>query len=65
VGVAPVAGIGLLMGFRTSAGLAGWLGVAGLLLLLTVALTWLSVAFGMAWERVLELCAERGYPINP
>ena len=39
------------MGFRTSAGLAGWLGAAGLLLLLTVALTWLSVAFGLVADR--------------
>lgn len=50
-GVVLVAGVGLLMGFRTSTGLAGWLGAAGLLLLLTVALTWLSVAFGIVADR--------------
>jgi ABC-2 type transport system permease protein len=46
-----VAGVGLLMGFRATAGPAGWLGAAGLLLLLTVALTWLSVAFGVVADR--------------
>lgn len=51
VGVVLVAGVGLLMGFRSSAGLAGWLGAAGLLVLLTVALTWLSVAFGVVADR--------------
>ena len=51
LGVVLVAGVGLLMGFRSSAGLAGWLGAAGLLLLLTVALTWLSVAFGVVADR--------------
>ena len=50
-GVVLVTGVGLAMGFRSSAGLAGWLGAAGLLLLLTVALTWLSVALGIVAER--------------
>lgn len=51
VGLVLVAGAGLAMGFRASAGLAGWLGAAGLLLLLTVALTWLSVALGIVADR--------------
>ena len=51
VSVVLVAGVGLAMGFRTAAGLAGWLGAAGLLLLLTVALTWLSVALGVVADR--------------
>ncbi len=51
VSVVLVAGVGLLMGFRATAGLAGRAGAAGLLLLLTVALTWLSVAFGLVADR--------------
>lgn len=39
--------VALLMGFRSSAGVAGWLAVAGILVLFTLALTWLAVIPGM------------------
>jgi ABC-2 type transport system permease protein len=38
----------LLLGYRPGAGAAGWLGAAGLLLLLAIALTWLCLALGLA-----------------
>ncbi|MBN9748185.1 ABC transporter permease [Amycolatopsis sp. A1MSW2902] len=48
VSVAAVIGAALLMGFRSTAGLPAWLAVAGLLLLFTLALTWLAVIAGLA-----------------
>ncbi|MFI1181804.1 ABC transporter permease [Streptomyces sp. NPDC020799] len=47
VSIAAVVGVALLMGFRPSAGPAEWLAAAGLLTLLTFALTWLSAAIGL------------------
>jgi ABC-2 type transport system permease protein len=43
-----VLGFALLLGFRPDAGVAGWLGAIGLLLLLGIALTWLCLALGLA-----------------
>ena len=39
--------VGLVMGFRTSAGLLAWLAVAGILALFTLALTWIAVIAGL------------------
>ncbi|WP_157244981.1 ABC transporter permease [Nonomuraea typhae] len=39
--------VALLMGFRSSAGLLAWLSVAGILLLFTLALTWLAIIPGL------------------
>ncbi|MEU6587450.1 ABC transporter permease [Nocardia sp. NPDC046763] len=43
-----VVGIALLMGFRTDAGLPAWLAVIGILLLFTLALTWIAVIAGLS-----------------
>jgi ABC-2 type transport system permease protein len=40
--------VGLLVGFRSSAGILSWLGVAGILILFTLTLTWIAVIAGMA-----------------
>src|SRR3954454_21799425 len=40
VSIAVVIGVGLLMGFRTGASVLGWLAVAGILVVFTLALTW-------------------------
>jgi ABC-2 type transport system permease protein len=40
--------VALLMGFRSGAGLSAWLAVAGILILFTLALTWLAVIPGLA-----------------
>jgi len=40
--------VGLLMGFRSHAGLLAWLAVAGILLLFTLALTWVAVIAGLS-----------------
>jgi ABC-2 type transport system permease protein len=39
--------VGLLMGFRSSAGVLAWLAVAGILALFTLALTWVAVIAGL------------------
>jgi ABC-2 type transport system permease protein len=44
--------VGLLMGFRTAAGIGGWLAVLGILVLFTLALTWLAVIAGLAAKSV-------------
>jgi len=40
--------VGLVMGFRSSAGVLAWLAVAGTLVLFTLALTWVAVIAGLA-----------------
>ncbi|WP_409180678.1 ABC transporter permease [Amycolatopsis sp. VS8301801F10] len=52
LGVAVVTGIELLIGFRPTAGLGGWLGATGILLAAAFALIWLSVALGQASNSV-------------
>ncbi len=44
--------VALLMGFRTGAGLLAWLAVIGILLLFTLALTWLAVVPGLTAKSV-------------
>jgi ABC-2 type transport system permease protein len=44
--------VGLLMGFRTGMGVLGWLSVAGILVLFTLALTWLAVIPGLTASSV-------------
>lgn len=47
-----VVGVALLVGFRPTAGLLEWVAAAGVLALITFALTWLSVALGMVTKSV-------------
>ncbi|WP_037601947.1 ABC transporter permease [Streptacidiphilus rugosus] len=47
VSTASVIAVAMLLGFSPDAGLRGWAAAAGLLLLLTFALTWLAVAIGL------------------
>ena len=44
--------VALLMGFRSSAGVPAWLAVAGILLLFTLALTWIAVIAGLTANSV-------------
>ena len=48
ISVVLVVVVALLMGFRSGAGILAWLGVAGILVLFTLALTWLAVIAGLA-----------------
>jgi ABC-2 type transport system permease protein len=47
ISLAVVVGVAVLMGFRTGAGVLGWLAVAGILVLFTLALTWIAVIPGL------------------
>jgi ABC-2 type transport system permease protein len=47
ISLALVVLVALAMGFRSGAGVLGWLAVAGILLLFTLALTWLAVIPGL------------------
>ncbi|MFI1990559.1 ABC transporter permease [Actinoplanes sp. NPDC020271] len=52
VSVVVVLAVALLMGFRSGAGMLGWLAVAGILVLFTLALTWLAVIPGLTASSV-------------
>jgi ABC-2 type transport system permease protein len=52
ISVVVVIGVALLMGFRSGAGVLAWLAVAGLLVLFTLALTWLAVIPGLTAKSV-------------
>jgi ABC-2 type transport system permease protein len=54
--------VALLMGFRTGAGVLAWLGVAGILVLFTLALTWLAVLPGLT-ATSLEGASAFSYPL--
>ncbi|MDW5595437.1 ABC transporter permease [Conexibacter stalactiti] len=47
-----VTAFAFLLGFRSDAGLLGWLGAGALLVLLAFALTWLTVGMGLAADSV-------------
>ena len=50
------------MGFRSSAGVLAWLAVAGILLLFTLALTWLAVIAGLS-AKTVDGAGAFAYPI--
>ena len=52
VSVVFVVLVALLMGFRSGAGVLAWLAVAGILILFTLALTWLAVIAGLSAKTV-------------
>ena len=52
----------LLMGFRSGAGVVQWLGVAGLLVLFTLALTWLAVIAGLS-AKTVDGASAFSYPL--
>ncbi len=54
--------VGLVMGFRTSASPLAWLAVAGILLLFTLALTWIAVLAGLSAQSV-DGAAGFSYPL--
>ena len=48
ISVVVIVLVALLMGFRSSAGVLPWLAVAGILVLFTLALTWIAVLAGLS-----------------
>ena len=47
ISVVVIIAVGLVIGFRTSAGVFAWLAVTGILALFTLALTWMAVTAGL------------------
>jgi ABC-2 type transport system permease protein len=62
ISVVVVVLVALLMGFRSSAGALAWLEVAGILILFTLALTWLAVIPGLTAKSV-DGAAAFAYPL--
>ncbi|MDP9885875.1 ABC-2 type transport system permease protein [Sinomonas atrocyanea] len=60
--VAVVIGVALLMGFRSGASVGAWLAVAGLLVLVTLALTWLAVIAGLS-AKTVDGASAFSYPL--
>ena len=52
ISLAIVIGVALIMGFRSSAGILGWMAVTGILVLFTLALTWIAVIPGLTAHSV-------------
>ncbi len=52
ISLVVVVGVALLMGFRSGAGVLAWLAVAGILILFTLALTWIAVIPGLTAKSV-------------
>ena len=52
ISLVAVVAVGLLIGFRTGAGVLAWLAVLGLLMLFTLALTWIAVIPGLTAKSV-------------
>lgn len=50
--IAVVVFVALVIGFRSGAGVLGWLAVVGILILFTLALTWLAVIAGLGAKSV-------------
>jgi len=48
IGMAAIVGVAFLMGFSPAASFAQWLAAAGILVFTVLAVTWLTIAFGLA-----------------
>ncbi len=57
-----VVGVALLMGFRSGAGVLAWLAVAALLVLFTLAMTWIAVIAGLS-AHTAEGAGAFSYPL--
>jgi ABC-2 type transport system permease protein len=62
VSIAIVIGVALIMGFRTGAGVGAWLAVIGILVLFTLALTWLAVIAGLS-AKTVDGASAFAYPL--
>lgn len=62
VAMVIVVAIAIAMGFRTGAGPGAWLAAAGILLLLTLALTWIAIIPGLT-AKTMEGASVFAYPL--
>lgn len=62
ISVLVIIGVALIMGFRSSADILGWLAVIGMLLLFMLALTWLAVIPGLK-AKSIDGASAFSYPL--
>jgi ABC-2 type transport system permease protein len=62
VSLVVVVGVALLIGFRSGAGVLAWLAVAGIMVLFTLALTWLAVIAGLS-AKTVDGASAFSYPL--
>ena len=62
ISVVVVVLVALIMGFRSGAGVLAWLAVAGILILFTLALTWLAVIAGLS-AKTVDGASAFSYPL--
>lgn len=62
VALTIVTGVGLLMGFRTGASVGAWLAVIGIMVLFTLALTWVAVIAGLS-AKTVDGASAFSYPL--
>lgn len=62
ISLAMIVLIALLLGFRSPAGVAAWLGAAGILLLFTLATTWMAILSGLL-AKTAEGAGVFSYPL--
>ena len=62
ISIVVVVLVALLLGFRSGAGLLAWLAVAGILVLFTLALTWLAVIAGLS-AKTVDGASAFSYPL--
>jgi ABC-2 type transport system permease protein len=62
ISLVVVLAVALVMGFRSGAGVLGWLAVTGILVLFTLALTWLAVIPGLT-ARSVDGAGAFAYPL--
>ena len=68
ISLAAVVLAAVAMGFRSGAGVTAWLAVIGILILFTLALTWIAVIPGSRWWRpsgTRGSCSRPAGPISP
>lgn len=54
--------VALLLGFRSNAGILGWLGIAGIMALFTLALTWVAIIPGLT-AKTMDGATAFSYPL--
>ena len=62
VSLVLVVAVGVLMGFRSGAGVGAWLAVAGILVLYTLVLTWIAVLAGLS-AKTVDGASAFSYPL--
>jgi ABC-2 type transport system permease protein len=62
ISLVVVVGVAVVIGFRSGAGVLAWLAVAGILVLFTVALTWLAVIPGLT-AKTVDGASAFAYPL--